>query len=297
MLVITGHGLRAQSTAGSSVFHIADSLFSAGRWQQAAQAYQSGLKADATNSRGWYRLGMTYRASAQYKEAIDAFQKSLALPPSMIPPAFIRAELAKTYALEKDSVRTLEVLSGMVGNGYGNFTDLDTASAYQWMKGSPRFIALVAKARSNAFPCLDDPRHHEFDFWLGEWTVYQTGTNYEVGRQRIEKGSGGCLVLENWTATSTPGEGKSMNFIAATGKWEQVWMGSGGAYLHYYNGEYRDGVMRYEGDGLDKQGKKILFHLSYFNLGSNSLRQLLESSSDDGKTWTTLYDFTYKRKT
>lgn len=294
-LCLPATSLFSQGTV--STFQKADSLFAAGRWKEAALAYQTGLKTAVSDGRAWYRLGAARQMAAQYPQAIEAYQKSLATPSSFIPPVFVKADLANAYARNKDSAKALDVLNDMVtGNGYGNFIDLDTASAYQWLKSNARFAAILSKATSNAYPCLNNPQNREFDFWIGEWDVFQTGTDFRVGKQRIEKASGGCAVLENWTATSVPGEGKSMNFISPkTGKWEQVWMGSGGLYLNYYNGEYKDGAMRYEGDGLDKAGKKVLFRLTYFNLGNESLRQLLERSGNGGKTWTIVYDFSYKR--
>lgn len=249
------------SQSSSSVFHKADSLYNARRWKEAAQAYQTGLKSETKDGRAWYRLAASYQLAAQYPLAVEAYQKSLLFSISAIPPAFIKADLAKAYAQNNDSAKALDVLNDIVvNNGYGNFVDLDTASAYRWMKSNARFSNVLSKATSNAYPCRNNPQNREFDFWIGEWTVFQTGTDYPVGKQKIEKASGGCMVLENWTATNAPGEGKSMNFISPkTNKWEQVWMGSGGVYLNYYNGEYKNGAMHYDGDGVDKEGKKIFF--------------------------------------
>jgi tetratricopeptide (TPR) repeat protein len=274
----------------------ADSLFDAGNWKASAAAYQEILKVNDKDGRIWYRLGETFKSQKLYAKAIEAYLTSRDLKPPQIPRGFINANLAKAYSLNKDSSNALDLLSEMVKNGYANFPDLDTSSEYRWIRTNQRFTKIVEGATNNAAPCLNNPKNKEFDFWVGEWNVYQTGTDYQVGKQKIEKASGGCLVIENWTAVGFPNDGKSMNFIGPkTGKWEQVWMGSGGQYLNYYNGEYRDGAMRYEGDGMDKAGNKLLFHLTYFNLGPDKLRQLLEQSTDSGKTWTTLYDFSYKR--
>ncbi|HEX2605993.1 MAG TPA: hypothetical protein VHK91_01395 [Flavisolibacter sp.] len=244
-----------------------------------------------------FQSGDSLFKAGNYEKAIWAYRKSLEENTGRVPPVFIKASLAKAYALNKDSTSALDLLTDMVYKGpYGNFPDLDTAKAFVWLKANPRFVAIRTKAYNNAFPCIGDPKNQEFDFWVGEWNVYQTGTDYQVGHQKIEKASGGCMVLENWTATGVPNEGKSMNFISPdTRKWEQVWMGSGGIYLHYYNGSYSDQAMRFEGAGNDKAGKPLLFHLTYFNLSPATLRQLLEQSADGGKTWTTVYDFSYKR--
>ncbi|MEO6668855.1 MAG: tetratricopeptide repeat protein [Ferruginibacter sp.] len=287
----------SQNNASMIYLHKADSLFDAGNWKAAAGAYESGLKIDVSNGRVWYRLAEAYKAQGLLKEAIESYKKSLDLKTGVIPTGFIKASLAKAYSQNKDSTNVFRLLTEMVSNGYGNFPDLISSTEYGWLQSNEKFILIASKAKANAFPCMNNPQNREFDFWVGKWNVYQTGTNYQVGTSTIENTSGGCLILENWTAVGNPDEGKSMNFLnPKTAKWEQHYMGIAGASQNYYNGEYKDGAMRFEGDGVDKAGNKLLFRLSYFNEGFNQVRQLLEQSADIGKTWITLYDFTYKKR-
>jgi hypothetical protein len=106
------------------------------------------------------------------------------------------------------------------------------------------------------------------------------------------------MILENWTSANVPYSGKSMNFIdAATGKWQQVWVGAEGGPQHIFvNGEYRDGAMHFDFEQTGAQGKKQKGRFTFFNQGPNQVRQLNETSDDEGKTWNTVYDFTYIRK-
>jgi hypothetical protein len=286
----------AQNTnAADRDLKTADSLFNVGNWKAAGTAYAESVKSDSKNGRAWYRLAACYQNESMYKEAIDAYLKSLQYK-SPIPPFFIQVSLSKVYAIVRDSANALKTLSELIDGGYGNFPDMDSAKEYKWMRSSSRFGMLRMKAEQNAFPCINNPQNREFDFWIGKWDVFQTGTDYQVGKSIIENPEGGCMIIENWTATGPPSFGKSMNFIQPkTNKWEQVWMGSGGAYLNYYNGVYKDGAMRYEGNGINKKGDQVLFHLTYFNINKNEVRQLLEQSFDRGNTWNTLYDFTYRR--
>ena len=57
----------------------------------------------------------------------------------------------------------------------------------------------------------------------------------------------------------------------------------------------QNGAMRYEGEAQAAAGK-VRTRLTFFNLDPNTVRQLAEQSADDGKTWTTTYDFKYVRK-
>ena len=90
-------------------------------------------------------------------------------------------------------------------------------------------IGHVASSQSNPYPCKSSPQHRQFDFWVGEWKVFLPDLKTQVGESKIEVGSDGCLILENWTSTGTnPTSGKSMNYVnPATGKWEQLWVDSG----------------------------------------------------------------------
>jgi hypothetical protein len=155
---------------------------------------------------------------------------------------------------------------------------------------------------SNPFPCMNEKKLREFDFWVGEWDVYKNGTNALVGESKIEIASGGCMVLENWTAKgSVPSNGKSMNYVnSSTGKWEQLWIGSGGININnpqkFVNGEYTENAMRFTFEQLSPKNEKQIGRFIFFNLGPNEVRQFNEVSNDNGKTWTTVYDFLYKRK-
>ena len=53
-------------------------------------------------------------------------------------------------------------------------------------------------ADSASAPC-DSPQHHQFDFWVGDWQVFDARTNQLVGFDRVEKHSRGCIVQQNLT--------------------------------------------------------------------------------------------------
>jgi hypothetical protein len=104
----------------------------------------------------------------------------------------------------------------------------------------------------------------------------------------------GCGVMENWTDT-VGGSGKSINYYdASTQKWYQHWIGSGGGALRYAGG-FKENAMRFEGETVNN-GKKILQRLTFFKIDENAVRQLSETSADEGKTWSVAYDFKYVKK-
>jgi hypothetical protein len=45
----------------------------------------------------------------------------------------------------------------------------------------------------------DTPQHHQFDFWVGDWQVFDGDTDKLVALDRVEKHSEGCIVQQNLT--------------------------------------------------------------------------------------------------
>jgi hypothetical protein len=61
---------------------------------------------------------------------------------------------------------------------------------------TPTAPTLEAAPVLTAPPC-DTPPHHQFDFWVGEWQVFDAATNQLVAFDRVEKHSEGCIVQQN----------------------------------------------------------------------------------------------------
>jgi hypothetical protein len=45
----------------------------------------------------------------------------------------------------------------------------------------------------------DTPQHHQLDFWVGDWQVFDAETKQLVAFDHVEKHSEGCIVQENLT--------------------------------------------------------------------------------------------------
>ena len=57
----------------------------------------------------------------------------------------------------------------------------------------------MALEQTTAPATCDTPQHHQLDFWVGDWQVFDAATNQLVAFERVEKHSEGCIVLENLT--------------------------------------------------------------------------------------------------
>ena len=283
--------------SAASLISVADSLFLKQEWSTAQATYQKAFSSgEPQTALSLNRLAYCYLNKGEYANAVDNFKLSLQKNPTQAGERIIRSRLAMAYAGSHDSKMAIEELDSAVTHGYANVPEIDSTKEFDNIRNDAAFKALVSRANDILYPCMKDPHAREFDFWIGEWDVYPTGSNQLVGRSSIQMGSGGCFILENWTAIGYPNTGKSMNFVdPATNKWKQVWVGSGGAVTEYVNGVYKDSAMQFESTSKTPKGvSKIRFR--FFNEGPDKVRQFQEYSTDDGKTWNVSYDLTYIRK-
>nr|WP_137678253.1 hypothetical protein [Parerythrobacter lutipelagi] len=142
-------------------------------------------------------------------------------------------------------------------------------------------------------PCASEG-HAGFDFWLGEWEVFNP-TGARVGESRIERDHNGCAVIENWMPSSG-NTGTSLNhYDPRTDQWHQKWIGSGGGAVEF-SGGVTDGKMVLTGNWPSAQAPHQLIRMSYTVEDGGSVRQFGEASLDHGLTWQTSFDFLYRPK-
>ncbi len=287
---------KAQTSSMQISFHNADSLFTQKEWKQARAIYESQLHDTSTNSIEWNRLGYCCFKLGDLSSAKKYFSKSLATNPTPFLKALVLSRMAMIDADKNDTQKAFEELDSAISAGYSNLSEMDSLKDFNSLRNKTAFKDLRQKVYASANPCMVNPHAREFDFWAGEWDVYVTGTKYYAGHSLVQIISNGCALLENWDSPAS--NGKSINFIdPVTNKWKQSWAGSyAGGVQEFVNGEYKDSAMRFTFETTDAQGHKIIGRFIFYNEKPGQVRQFNETSNDEGKTWTTSYDFTYIKK-
>ncbi len=267
-----------------------EAAFQAQKFNDAISAFQAVVKSEPKNGRAWGRLAASLHATNDFTKAADAWKKAVEInkaPGAMYNLACSLARVGNTDEAIQWLVKS--IAAGFAG-GAGMRKDPDLAS----LLANAKFLAMADKAERAAAPCLFGAEYKQFDFWVGEWDVY-TPAGQKAGENIVTQASSGCLVMENWTG-SLGGSGKSMNFFDPVRKqWRQIWVGSGGG-ISEFAGEFKDGAMRFVGEPQPAAGNAPLRRLTFFHVGPNEVRQLAEKSTDGGQSFTTDYDFTYKRR-
>ena len=140
------------------------------------------------------------------------------------------------------------------------------------------------------------PEFRQFDFWLGDWNVYDA-TGALAGTNLVTRELDGCVLQEHWVAAGTlPQQGSSFNtWSPAARKWHQTWVDSTGGFL-LLDGELQGGVMTLRGDTRAGDGGLVQHRIAWTPLPDGRVRQLWERSRDQGRTWAVVFDGTYVRK-
>ena len=153
-----------------------------------------------------------------------------------------------------------------------------------------------APSPATNFPCEEDARFSEFDFWVGAWDVHVANGKY-VGSNVIERAHRGCVLIENWNSAAGGG-GMSINYLdKITGEWVQIWNDARGSQIHIRGGLTDDGMLL-QGTIHDVgQGTTAAFRGLWTPLADGRVRQFFEQSPDDGSTWLPWFEGFYSRKT
>ena len=118
-----------------------------------------------------------------------------------------------------------------------------------------------------------------------------------MSRSRIESVYDGCGLRENWNPLKPHGEGGSLSsYVPYEKAWRQTWIDSSGARVDFKGG-WNGSAMVLEGLWRDVlgPGKDAIIRMTYTASADGSVRQLGEASQDQGKTWATNFDLTYRR--
>lgn len=266
----------------------AGDFYSARNWIKAAEDYATIAKAEPQNAGARYRYGVSLLGLKRNEDAIKSLETALVLSPN---PVFSLA-LARGYARVGNTAKMFEALEGSLKTGGIQPESLTGEADFASFKADPKFVAFLDKTDKAVNPCKAKPEFRQFDFWIGEWLPKNT-QGVTVGTSSIQLILGSCIIFENW---STPvSSGKSFNvFDTRDGKWHQTWVDDKGLMTHYVGG-FVDGKMVLDSE-TSTNGKKTIGRMTFSKLPNGDVRQHGENSTDEGKTWTTTFDFIYVRK-
>lgn len=153
----------------------------------------------------------------------------------------------------------------------------------------------------NGTPCRTGRWSTALDFWVGDWKVINASDGSAAGANLVERVLDGCGVIENWHGVDKGDDGKSLfTYDATRHTWDQVWVTQdtsrpGGLKHKTMVALNYAGVPVFQGKIATPKGT-IFDRTSLTPYTDGRVRQKIEWSKDNGKTWKTVFDAFYIRK-
>lgn len=136
--------------------------------------------------------------------------------------------------------------------------------------------------------------YRQFDFWIGEWDVFNPGGD-KIGESSVTREEAGCLIVERWKSAKG-NSGQSYNFYdPSRGQWRQVWLSA--SELTDYAGAFNArGEMVLEGDLQVIGGYGGRSRGTWTANPDGSVRQRFESYDSGKSAWVENFNGLYRRK-
>jgi ketosteroid isomerase-like protein len=172
-------------------------------------------------------------------------------------------------------------------------------SAARWTKqaltisvlvGTLHCLALYAQT-SKPIAC-SAAAYREFDFWLGEWDVFEEGGSTREARATVTRIQNDCGLREQYDgADGSSGESMSM-YDPSTGEWQQTWLSNRGQVV-FIQGTLQGQAMILSGTDHHAGSKRLV--RGVWKPESAGVRETAETSADGGKTWTPWFDLSFRK--
>jgi hypothetical protein len=148
--------------------------------------------------------------------------------------------------------------------------------------------------------CGEQPAAHALDFWLGDWEVRDADGNL-AGTNRIEAALDGCAILEHWSGAGGSAGLSLFYFHSWLGQWRQVWITAeplrpGAVKEKRQDLNYRGPGIRFQGEVMVSPEHDVQDRTTLVPLADGRVRQRIETSNDDGRSWQLVFEGWYRRR-
>ena len=260
------------------------------KWAESEASCRSAITKNQSDGQAWTGIGEAQLQQHKLADAQASFDRAIALHYRVL---VNRINRARVFALKGNSTDVYATFKAIVAakNGGAARPIILSSPEFAGIATSPEFQELVNHQMK---PCLD-AAYHQFDFWLGDWKVFDPSGAY-AGDNRVTSEQDGCLLIEHWKSSSGAETGTSFNYFDIRDqKWHQLYIDNAGNAGDFpaMAGELQGGKMILLTGVTDAP----LSRWTWYPLDANRVRQMAEQSTDGGKTWSVTWDSVYVKKT
>lgn len=154
-------------------------------------------------------------------------------------------------------------------------------------------VSLIQAQTSQKAPC-DTDKHNEFNFWVGDWKVYNPKGDL-IGTNKIVKMHSNCVMQENWESKTSPNKGTSYNYVDLSDQsWNQVWVDNSG-YSLVLKGNLDNGSMVLKSKLQKGPNGEFYNRVTWTPNKDGSVTQIWEVLSKEGKVIQEAFRGVYKK--
>lgn len=151
--------------------------------------------------------------------------------------------------------------------------------------------------QNNNSPCnCCTENHRMFDFWIGNWQVYDSSGTF-LGSNKIELMQDSCVLQEHWEGAKGS-TGTSLSFYNRRSKlWHQTWVDKSGGVIMMKGAPQKSKIVmltdKYypNNSELYTQSKT-----TWYPLKDGRVHHVWEQTKDSGKSWVVVFDGYYQKK-
>jgi len=148
----------------------------------------------------------------------------------------------------------------------------------------------VSAAESTKPAFCRAPEYRQFDFWIGDWDVFDVGSPIKVAHTRVDLILDGCVLREDYQGADGH-KGQSFTiYDAARNVWHQSWVTNRGQML-VIEGKIENGEMVLSGE--DHAASALV--RGTWTPVNGDVRETAVTSTDGGKTWKPWFDLVFRR--
>ncbi len=135
--------------------------------------------------------------------------------------------------------------------------------------------------------------YRQFDFWIGDWDVFEAATPTPVAHVVVDRILDGCALREDYRGTNgTMGVSVSA-YDRSRRVWHQSWVTNHGQLLAIEGAlDGREMVLAGDDPAIGPLGRVR----GVWTPQGDTVREVAVTSTDSGKTWRPWFDLLFKRR-
>ena len=131
--------------------------------------------------------------------------------------------------------------------------------------------------------------YRQFDFWAGDWDVFDVGSPIKVAHAQVDLILDGCVLREDYQGTDGHKGQSFTTYDAARDVWHQSWVTNNGESIEI-EGKFEAGAMVLSGED---HAKGALVR-GWWKPVNGEVRETAATSTDGGKTWKPWFDLGFR---